>query len=225
MVRASATDGEFRVHLACRRSSRLSPSISSTGEPLSGPALDPEKACSPADGFVSEGASSLETEDCSDLGDCLVESVGGALTVGVELTASEVAMGDAMAVMSGVAQDCVPSSDDLQNTAMGAGGADAYAGSLGEFSVVAITVPPAQPVIPSGVVIPGNCMSVPVLAPHDVILSHTLTPLLVDDLSRNDGGGMVREEGRDPPVAKEAVRPQPADGLRQLPRSSEVSLP
>ncbi|GAB2302390.1 hypothetical protein Dimus_036404 [Dionaea muscipula] len=39
------------------------------------------------------------------------------------------------------------------------------------------------------------------------------------------GGGMVREEGRAPPVAKEAVRPQPADGLRQLPRSSEESLP
>ncbi|GAB2278268.1 hypothetical protein Dimus_012957 [Dionaea muscipula] len=39
------------------------------------------------------------------------------------------------------------------------------------------------------------------------------------------GGGMVREEGRAPPVAKEAVRPQPTDGLRQLPRSSEESLP
>ncbi|GAB2301819.1 hypothetical protein Dimus_035845, partial [Dionaea muscipula] len=38
-------------------------------------------------------------------------------------------------------------------------------------------------------------------------------------------GGLVREEGRDPPVAMEAVRPQPTDGLRQLPRSPEESLP
>ncbi|GAB2283820.1 hypothetical protein Dimus_018307 [Dionaea muscipula] len=321
MMRATATDGEFRVHVACRRSSRLSPSISSTGDPLSGPALDPEKACSPADGFVSEGASSsMEAEECSDLGDCLLDSspllilspipeelglsevssspisgsstlspatavllchdaivdggqlqvsslassclgagiggldaevgeasreafgvvdglfdddgdrggvdlsVGGALADGVEQTASEVAMGAAMVVMSGEAQAFVPSSDDIQNTAKGAGGAVAYAGSLGEFSVVVESVPPAQSVNPSIAVILGNCMSVPESDPHDVILSHSLTPLLVADLCRNDGGGMVREEGRDPPVAKEAVRPQPADGLRQLPRSSEVSL-
>ncbi|GAB2302953.1 hypothetical protein Dimus_036950, partial [Dionaea muscipula] len=46
-----------------------------------------------------------------------------------------------------------------------------------------------------------------------------------DVVCDSDGGGMVREEGRAPPVAKEAVGPQPADGLRQLPRSSEESLP
>ncbi|GAB2302568.1 hypothetical protein Dimus_036574, partial [Dionaea muscipula] len=47
---------------------------------------------------------------------------------------------------------------------------------------------------------------------------------LSDDVSLG-GGGMVREEGRAPPVAKEAVRPQPTDGLRQLPRSLEEPLP
>ncbi|GAB2296330.1 hypothetical protein Dimus_030453, partial [Dionaea muscipula] len=38
-------------------------------------------------------------------------------------------------------------------------------------------------------------------------------------------GGVVREEGRAPPGAKEAVRLQPADGLRQPLRLPEESLP
>ncbi|GAB2292517.1 hypothetical protein Dimus_026753 [Dionaea muscipula] len=317
MMRATETDGEFRVHVACRRSSRLSPSIASTGDSSSVQALDPEQACSPAVGFVSEGASSsMEAEDCSDLGDCLLDSspllilspipeelglsevssspitgsstlspatavlishdaivdggqgqvssiassnlgagfgcleaevgddsreacgavielfdddgdrggvdlcVGGALADGVAQTASEDAKGVALDVMSGEAQAIafVPSSDDIQNTAKGDDGAVAYAGSLGEFSVVAECVPPAQSVHPTDAVIPDS-------SPHDVIFSHSLAPLLVADLCRNDGGGMVREEGRAPPVAKEAVRPQPTDGLRQLPRSSGESLP
>ncbi|GAB2296305.1 hypothetical protein Dimus_030429 [Dionaea muscipula] len=37
--------------------------------------------------------------------------------------------------------------------------------------------------------------------------------------------GLVREEGRAPPTAHEALRPQPADGLRQLPRPSEEPMP
>ncbi|GAB2303061.1 hypothetical protein Dimus_037053 [Dionaea muscipula] len=61
--------------------------------------------------------------------------------------------------------------------------------------------------------------------PDEEKLSPSLAPLVVADMCRIGGGGMVREEGRAPPVAKEAVRPQPADGLRQLPRSSEESLP
>ncbi|GAB2296304.1 hypothetical protein Dimus_030428 [Dionaea muscipula] len=39
-----------------------------------------------------------------------------------------------------------------------------------------------------------------------------------DDVVSEEVEGMVREEGRAPPAAKEALRPQPADGLRQLPR-------
>ncbi|GAB2296306.1 hypothetical protein Dimus_030430 [Dionaea muscipula] len=43
MMRATATDGEFRVRVACRRSSRLSPSLSTTGpDPLSEPSTNAE---------------------------------------------------------------------------------------------------------------------------------------------------------------------------------------
>ncbi|GAB2281334.1 hypothetical protein Dimus_015930, partial [Dionaea muscipula] len=42
---------------------------------------------------------------------------------------------------------------------------------------------------------------------------------------REDGEGMVREEGRAPPAAKEALGPQPVDGLWLLPRPPEVPLP
>ncbi|GAB2283434.1 hypothetical protein Dimus_017948, partial [Dionaea muscipula] len=38
-------------------------------------------------------------------------------------------------------------------------------------------------------------------------------------------GGLVREEGRAPPGVKEALRPQPTDGLRQLPQPPKESLP
>ncbi|GAB2275918.1 hypothetical protein Dimus_010664 [Dionaea muscipula] len=44
-------------------------------------------------------------------------------------------------------------------------------------------------------------------------------------LVRDGEGGLVREEGRAPPAAKEALRPQPTDGLRQLPRPPEESIP
>ncbi|GAB2296349.1 hypothetical protein Dimus_030472 [Dionaea muscipula] len=49
---------------------------------------------------------------------------------------------------------------------------------------------------------------------------------LLDVHDRCDGvGGLVREEGRAPPKAQEALRPQSADGLRQLPRPSEEPMP
>ncbi|GAB2290438.1 hypothetical protein Dimus_024717 [Dionaea muscipula] len=45
-----------------------------------------------------------------------------------------------------------------------------------------------------------------------------LNPLSgVDTASSVGEGGLVREEGRAAQVAKEVLRPQPADGLRQLP--------
>ncbi|GAB2301943.1 hypothetical protein Dimus_035966 [Dionaea muscipula] len=50
-------------------------------------------------------------------------------------------------------------------------------------------------------------------------------PLLDDHVCCDGVGGMVREEGRDPPMTQEAMRPQPADGLRRLPRSSEEPMP
>ncbi|GAB2268476.1 hypothetical protein Dimus_003433, partial [Dionaea muscipula] len=76
MMRATATDEEFRVRVACRRSSKLSPSLSSAGpDPLSKPSPDPEKACSSAVGDESEGAlMSEEVEECSILEDCVLDS-------------------------------------------------------------------------------------------------------------------------------------------------------
>ncbi|GAB2283900.1 hypothetical protein Dimus_018384, partial [Dionaea muscipula] len=90
---------------------------------------------------------------------------------------------------------------------------------VGSFAPV--SVPDSAPHVLGGPVAVGDSPCFP----DDVILSPSLAPLLVADMCRIGGGRMVREEGRDPPVAKEAVRPQPADGLRQLPRSSEESLP
>ncbi|GAB2288121.1 hypothetical protein Dimus_022465 [Dionaea muscipula] len=48
---------------------------------------------------------------------------------------------------------------------------------------------------------------------------------IVVGVSDIDGGGVVREEGQAPPVAMEAVRSQPADGLQQPPRLPEEPLP
>ncbi|GAB2292566.1 hypothetical protein Dimus_026802 [Dionaea muscipula] len=66
----------------------------------------------------------------------------------------------------------------------------------------------------------------PVMCPSLLSLTAMVCPSFlsnVDLASRGGEGGLVREEGRDPQVAKEALRPQPADGLQQLPRSSEES--
>ncbi|GAB2273150.1 hypothetical protein Dimus_007955, partial [Dionaea muscipula] len=68
----------------------------------------------------------------------------------------------------------------------------------------------------------------PVMCPSPLSLTAMICPSFLSDVdvaSRGGEGGLVREEGRAPPVAKEALRPQPTDGLRQLPRPSEESLP
>ncbi|GAB2303717.1 hypothetical protein Dimus_037701, partial [Dionaea muscipula] len=86
--------------------------------------------------------------------------------------------------------------------------------STGDFFAVAEQVHPVQPMLPTVAEIPGDLLSAPDSAPQVlggpvavgdshccpeiVISSLSLVPLLVADLCRVDGDGMVREEGRDP---------------------------
>ncbi|GAB2301739.1 hypothetical protein Dimus_035764, partial [Dionaea muscipula] len=75
----------------------------------------------------------------------------------------------------------------------------------------------------------ADCRVLPVTA---VSFSLSSAPLMVIAECSGSGGlvseeveGMVREEGRVPPAAKEALRSQPTDGLRQLPRPPVGPLP
>ncbi|GAB2302176.1 hypothetical protein Dimus_036193 [Dionaea muscipula] len=74
MTRATATDGEFRVHVACRRPSSALPSLSSTGSyPMPEPSTNAKALALLEDGDVSkEVVTSEEVADRSGYGGSLV---------------------------------------------------------------------------------------------------------------------------------------------------------
>ncbi|GAB2280965.1 hypothetical protein Dimus_015582 [Dionaea muscipula] len=71
----------------------------------------------------------------------------------------------------------------------------------------------------------GVLLSIVLVSSNSVAMIGDVKIGSFDDNYGCDAGGVVREEGQAPPVAKEAVRPQPADGLRQPLRLSEEPLP
>ncbi|GAB2278856.1 hypothetical protein Dimus_013530 [Dionaea muscipula] len=341
MMRATSTDGEFRVHVACRRSSRLSHTLPSTGpDPVPEPSLVPGEASSSDVRDVSEGdVPSEEVADCSDLEDCVPDSVPLVVLspISEELGLSEASIspisgsstlspatavlrcqdaivdGGQLAVSSHVSpclgagvgrrvaekgdasRDAFGAADGPFDVDGGRGGVDSavgrrvghtalcsagsYGGGVVQGCGDGLSIDDAGVVLSPSVVpevakiqachevssivdsvssfadslvgevgelhtvkhgqcplIAGSSIdvagqpfcasSVPLLGvARSVEAIHTGAPLLPNVAAVHIGGGMVREEGRDPPVAKEAVRPQPADGLRQLPRSSEEPLP
>ncbi|GAB2300951.1 hypothetical protein Dimus_034986, partial [Dionaea muscipula] len=94
-------------------------------------------------------------------------------------------------------------------------------GRLGEFKDDVSSVDGELPV---GSVIPCADSGVDSVPPFDDGAGGNI-PLLGVIASCDGVGGLVREERRASPTAQEAGRPQPADGLRQLPRPSEEPMP
>ncbi|GAB2296299.1 hypothetical protein Dimus_030423 [Dionaea muscipula] len=283
MVRGTAEDGDYRVRVECRRSCRLSPSLPSIPQALTGVLED---GLSP----IAEGVESIRVIRSSveaSVEDPVKQAVGVVDGDLIDGRQGEKGLGSAVVAdstyESGVSQAMVegccqregiadsPSKVDdsmamLEGSCQRFGDADVTVhGEHGLPCPAAVEVSPPSMVV-GGVVPPSSvtlCHShadqagSPSLFPYRAAAALSVDGGVVPALSLagevrpvsphaarsfpaavmssgcmeadfvfdSDGGGMVREEGRAPPVAKEAVGPQPADGLRQLPRSSVEPLP
>ncbi|GAB2290432.1 hypothetical protein Dimus_024710 [Dionaea muscipula] len=94
-------------------------------------------------------------------------------------------------------------------------------GRLGDVLADASSV---DDMLPAGSVFPFADSGVDSVCPIDDIEGGPV-PFLDVQACCAGVGGLVREEARAPPTAQEALRPQPADGLWQLPRPSEEPMP